>query len=95
MANHPLTAQAAMFGEKEFGRYDGINEEMVYDEDEILLAWNLGADDLLDQVAEWMQDNLHAGDYLKPEAQRSACPVACCIKDLKEAMRLAMKGDIS
>jgi len=38
----------------QFGRYDGINDEIVYDEDDIRAA----ADWQLDKVLEWLDKNL-------------------------------------
>ena len=36
---HPLTDEIV---EKQFGRYDGIDDVMVYDEDDIRAAYDLG-----------------------------------------------------
>ena len=39
MTEHPLTDETIS---KQFGRYDGIDDAMVYDEDDMRAAYDLG-----------------------------------------------------
>ncbi len=73
MTKHPLTDEIV---EKQFGRYDGIDEVMVYDEDDIRAA----ADWQLEQVVEF------ASNYTFLAFRDSGEKMAF-IDRLKEAMR--------
>ncbi len=73
MRKHPLTDEIV---EKQFGRYDGIDEVMVYDEDDIRAA----ADWQLEQVVEF------ASNYTFLAFRDSGEKMAF-IDRLKEAMR--------
>ena len=46
---HPLTDEIIS---KQFGRYDGIDDVMVYDEDDVRAAYDLGRDEQCEQEQE-------------------------------------------
>ncbi len=49
---HPLTDKVIS---KQFGRYDGIDDVTVYDEDDIRAAYNLGRAKQLKEVLAWLK----------------------------------------
>ncbi len=77
MTKHPLTDEIV---EKQFGRYDGIDEVMVYDEDDIRAA----ADWQLEQVTEWLKVELRRSSTFKGY---SVIDNDNFFKDLEKAMR--------
>tara|TARA_Y100000389_G_scaffold1496_1_gene1516 strand:+ start:512 stop:763 length:252 start_codon:yes stop_codon:yes gene_type:complete len=68
--------------EKQFGRYDGIDDVMVYDEDDIRSA----VDWQLEQVIDWLRNNLDES-YIWAYVMPPGIDVESVIDDLKQEMR--------
>ena len=60
---HPLTDKIIS---NQFGRYDGINDERVYDEDDIRAAYDLGHKAGVKVVEDYLKDKL----YIMPKVLR-------------------------
>ncbi len=79
---HPLTDKIIS---KQFGRYDGIDDVMVYDEDDMRAAYDLGRAEQLEQVMTWLDENLN--NYTDDNYLGDCQPFYELIPDLEKAMR--------
>jgi hypothetical protein len=89
---HPLTDKIIS---KQFGRYDGIDDVMVYDEDDVRAAYDRGRGDQLKQVIKWLKDNTSKyvyHDYYGADEQQELFK---CLEDLQKAMRPTTQEDKS
>lgn len=95
---HPLTDKIIA---KQFGRYDGIDDLMVYDEDDIRTAYDLGRSEQLEQVEDaWcdaLQEESECG--IKSHSEKRTAdmkrdyPVLTSFGTVLDAMRPTQEGD--
>ena len=85
---HPLTDKIIA---KQFGRYDGIDDVMVYNEDDIRAAYDLGRKDQIKADIEWLEIN--ADDYECKDYYHTYFLTEIFLNDFKKAMRQTQENN--